>query len=338
MAMGFLASPLGSGLRWDAGKGWGGLVAIALLLALSGCQGQDNATVTAPAPVEGAATSPETLVAPVTDPGPGSSAAAVPGETEAVGTSQAIDNPVQSSHELTPGRYCYSLESETLTAAIGLTVKDDDSVAGESQGTIHNDSAGYYSSYGQTITGSIAQEQLNLELTSYIEDDVQQAQERWSLGNDQLDTGRDVYEQVDCSVVQDQLAVVDDVITGSGYSTEAQLESATAALNDLTDAATNVRVQRLSFAPGASDGVVEDGVVRAERNQYLVGAAAGQTLALSISALENNVAFGLVAPDGSVLFYEETNVEVSLPQSGDYSIVVGGTRGNASYRLTVEIR
>jgi len=116
------------------------------------------------------------------------------------------------------------------------------------------------------------------------------------------------------------------------------LSDASAPRNELTEWAQFVRVRRLSFAPGLSSGLVEDSVVRAHRDEYLVEAAAGQIMTLSISALEQNAVFGVVAPDGSVLLNEETFIELELPQPGDYSIVVGGTRGNASYELEVEIR
>lgn len=319
MAMHLLASWFGSRSSWFKASG---TLAIALTLTLAGCK------------------SPEKSAASV-DRSPGVTSAPAPGadRAETTGnsaTSKVIGEPIVSAHEMIPGRHCYSTNSETLTGAVGLTVKADDSVVGESQATVHNEAVGYYTGYGQTFTGAIADDQLTLDVTSYIEGNVQQRQETWSLGNDQLMIGQDVFDQVDCSVVQEQLALVDEMI---GQTAIAQLEPATASPNELTEAASNVRVRRLSFAPGASRALVEDAVVRAERDEYLVGAAAGQTLTLEISALEQNAVFGVVAPDGSVLLNEgETFAELKLPQAGDYSIVVGGTRGNASYGLEVEIR
>lgn len=331
MAIDLFASRFGfgSGLAKASGP-----LAIALALTLAGCESPEQPTANAPVDSVPAVTS---APVPASTPGSGSTATETPSISE---TSQVIGEPIVSEHELIPGRHCYSIASDVLTAAIGVTVTEDDRVMGESQGTIHNEAVGYFSGYVQTFDGAIAKDQITLELTSYIEDDVQQAQETWTLGNDQLNTGRDIYDQVDCSVVQEQLAIAFEYGEASEAddSTVAPLQETSAALNELTEGANYVRVRRLSFAPGSSSAVVEDAVVRGDRDEYLVGAAAGQTMTLSISALEQNAVFGVAAPDGSVLLYEETFAELKLPQAGDYSIVVGGTRGNASYGLEVEIR
>lgn len=325
--MHLLAKRFGSSSRWAKASG---TLAIALALTLAGCESPEQPTVTAPvgsAPAETSAPAPS------------------PNSTEtpvASQTSQVIGEPIVSDHELIPGRHCYSIESDVLTAAIGVTLTEDDRVLGETQGTIHNETAGYFSGYVQTFAGGISQDQLTLDLTSYIEGDVQEAQETWTLGNDQLNTGRDVYDQVDCSVVQEQLAIAFEYGDGAEVPAEgptvAPVQETSAAVSELTEGANSVRVRRLSFAPGASSAFVEDAVVRGDRDEYLLGAAAGQTMTLSISALEENAVFGVATPDGSVLVTEKTFAELELPQDGDYSIVVGGTRGNASYGLEVEIR
>ncbi len=325
MVIDLFAARFGSGSRLAKASG---TLAIALALTLVGCESPEKPTATPPVDTAPAVTS---------APAPSSDSSETPESGE---TSQVIGEPIVSDHELIPGRHCYSIESDVLTAAIGVTVTEDERVLGESQGTIHNEAVGYFSSYVQTFEGAIAKDQLTLDLTSYIEGDVQQAQETWMLGNDQLNTGRDVYDPVDCSVVQEQLAIAFEYGEGTEADgpTVAPLQETSAALTELTEGANSVRVRRLSFAPGASTAVVEDAVVRGDRDEYLLGAAAGQTMTLSISALEQNAVFGVAAPDGSVLLTEETFAELELPQAGDYSIVVGGTRGNASYGLEVEIR
>ncbi|MEJ7576698.1 MAG: hypothetical protein WKF74_06815 [Pyrinomonadaceae bacterium] len=96
--------------------------------------------------------------------------------------------------------------------------------------------------------------------------------------------------------------------------------------------------QRLRFARGSSTAAVEDSVVRGTRNRYLLGARAGQTMIVRISSLEDNAVFDVYAARGRKrLTTERTEWGGELPASGDYVISVGGTRGNASYRLEVEI-
>lgn len=69
----------------------------------------------------------------------------------------------------------------------------------------------------------------------------------------------------------------------------------------------------------------------------MLEAAAGQTLNLTLTSLEDNAVLDVYAPDGALLAREATTASVELPSGGDYTIIVGGTRGNASYELIIEI-
>lgn len=99
----------------------------------------------------------------------------------------------------------------------------------------------------------------------------------------------------------------------------------------------------LRFEKGASSATVSGGVVRGDRDVYTLGARAGQTMEVSISALEDNAAFVLRGPDGKYLpgagdGDDATGFKGVLPLAGSYVIEVGGTRGNAEYTLRVSIR
>lgn len=59
---------------------------------------------------------------------------------------------------------------------------------------------------------------------------------------------------------------------------------------------------------------------------------------MKITSLEKNAVFNVIAPDGKTIKQEATTWSGKLPANGDYQIIVGGTRGNASYELTVEIK
>lgn len=103
------------------------------------------------------------------------------------------------------------------------------------------------------------------------------------------------------------------------------------------------RVRRIRFAPGAVSATIEDAVVRGTRDTYLVGASQGQTMTIKIASLESNAVFELKAPPNKVgqrrtLKPEAIRWTGVLPQTGDYQIIVGGTRGNASYKLQVTIK
>ena len=97
------------------------------------------------------------------------------------------------------------------------------------------------------------------------------------------------------------------------------------------------RAEVIRFAAGATGASVSGAVVRGEQAVYVLGAAGGQTMSVSITSLEDNAVFAVYPPSGPPIVREATDARLWLPDTGDYSIVVGGTRGNASYDLTVVI-
>lgn len=101
--------------------------------------------------------------------------------------------------------------------------------------------------------------------------------------------------------------------------------------------------RRIRFAKGRQSATVSYSVVRGDRDTYILGAGAGQTMTVKITSLEDNAVFQIENPDGEYLEGagdgdDAMSFTGSLPDKGDYKIIVGGTRGNASYRLTVSIK
>lgn len=110
------------------------------------------------------------------------------------------------------------------------------------------------------------------------------------------------------------------------------------------------------FARGASSAVLEGAAVRGGRDLYVVEARAGQRLDLRVTSLERNAVIQVWEP-GARRRWSEGLLDVegralpgagegddtrawsgTLPRSGAYLVVVGSSRGNASYRLAVSIR
>ena len=102
--------------------------------------------------------------------------------------------------------------------------------------------------------------------------------------------------------------------------------------------------KKVRFAPGTSSTTIKGGVVRGDRDRYYIGAKAGQKMTVKITSLEKNAVFQIYyhgeeeslpgAGDGD----DATNWSGELPIDNEYVIVVGGTRGNASYTLTISIK
>ena len=89
---------------------------------------------------------------------------------------------------------------------------------------------------------------------------------------------------------------------------------------------------------GEFETMVAGAVIRGDRDEYSIDVAAGQTMVLSITSVEDNAVFDLYAPTGGVLVAESIAFEVSTTDSGVYRLVVGGTRGNTTYEVAVAVR
>ena len=101
--------------------------------------------------------------------------------------------------------------------------------------------------------------------------------------------------------------------------------------------------QKIRFARGESSATVKGAVVRGDRDRYYVGAKKGQTMSVKITSVESNAVFQIYLPGeeqalpGAADGDDATDWSGDLPADADYAIVVGGTRGNATYTLKVSI-
>jgi hypothetical protein len=225
----------------------------------------------------------------------------------------------QAGQGVAPGRYCYGIEADTQEGVLRLTVAADQSITGDSSVTIQAPEEGYYSSYAQKLSGQLQGNQAAVDITTWIEYDVQESQEVWTITPETVQAERSAFNAIDCAVAQERFAGPDG------------LEAA-----DLLEGAT-VREQRVQFDPGTTGATVEDAVVQGERTVYQVRAEGGQQMVLLLVSPEDNAVLDVISPSGLVLARESTREDLILPQTGDYQIVVGGTRGNATYKLRIDI-
>ncbi len=103
------------------------------------------------------------------------------------------------------------------------------------------------------------------------------------------------------------------------------------------------RTQKVRFARGRTTAVLKGAVVRGTQDQYILGARRSQTMTVHITSLEKNAVFAILGPDATALTGAEEGADATdwtgeLPLTGDYSIWVGPTRGNATYTLEVTVR
>jgi hypothetical protein len=101
--------------------------------------------------------------------------------------------------------------------------------------------------------------------------------------------------------------------------------------------------KRIKFVKGKNTATVSGALLRGDLDTYIVDAKEGQMMRVKITSPEKNAVFQIKDANGEYLkdAGEEdaaTDLTSNLPKTGDYKIIVGGTRGNASYRMTVSIK
>lgn len=102
--------------------------------------------------------------------------------------------------------------------------------------------------------------------------------------------------------------------------------------------------QKVRFPKGSSSTTISGAVIRGDRDRYYLGAKKGQTMSVRISSLEKNAVFQIYLPgeqeplSGAGEEDDAMKWSGELPADAEYVIVVGGTRGNASYKLTISIK
>ena len=109
-----------------------------------------------------------------------------------------------------------------MSSTARIYIEKGNQVTGRVNATIHNEKEGYYTSYFQRLQGTKQGTQLKLNITTKIELDTQKSQETWVLNSNSLNTGREVYEKVACSVSRirfargaDSATVQNSVVRGS---------------------------------------------------------------------------------------------------------------------------
>jgi hypothetical protein len=133
------------------------------------------------------------------------------------------------------------------------------------------------------------------------------------------------------------------------------IRAITAAFSLAVLAATAVaqEAREIRFAPRSNSSTVSGSVVRGTRDIYSFSARKGQTARIDVSAVESNAAITVWRPgarpgptdddiEGTTLPGAGEGQDAQrwfglLPETGRYIIVVGPTRGNATYQLRLGI-
>tara|TARA_Y100001970_G_scaffold168614_1_gene206197 strand:+ start:77 stop:1144 length:1068 start_codon:yes stop_codon:yes gene_type:complete len=101
---------------------------------------------------------------------------------------------------------------------------------------------------------------------------------------------------------------------------------------------TDPTVQRIQFNEGESSTSLSGAIVRGESGPiYLFQANAQQLLNATITTLEENGSLDIVSPSGTLIAANQKDIELLLPETGDYLMQVNPIRGNVSFEVIFEI-
>lgn len=252
----------------------------------------------------------------VSDPAESGSEQPVP---PAPAESQAMEKTeTATAATLLPADYCYAIGTDDLSGALRLTVSEAGQVQGNASVSISNEAEGYFTSYFQNFAGDLSADVATVEVLTWIEYDLQNTTETWTVSDSQVIADNATFSAISC----DDALITERFI---GIDEGAELLAGLPAGD------------RIQFEPGTTGAVLENSVVRGDRDLYLLQADGGQSMTLNIASLEDNAVFDVVSPTGFIMAREVTTTDLLLSERGDYRVIVGGTRGNATYSLNVTI-
>ena len=97
--------------------------------------------------------------------------------------------------------------------------------------------------------------------------------------------------------------------------------------------------RRLQFKRGTSEATVQGRVSIALPDTYLIGARAGQTMTIKLTAARKAVRFLLMSPSTRSLVADNARDWTGvLEESGDYTIIIDSDARNSIYSMTVSIK
>ena len=97
--------------------------------------------------------------------------------------------------------------------------------------------------------------------------------------------------------------------------------------------------RRVQFKRGSSSATVQGKVSIALPDTYLVGARAGQLMTVQLTSPQKSVRFLVMSPVSTSLIADNARSWTgTLPETGDYHIIVDGDERGGTYSMTISIK
>jgi hypothetical protein len=232
-------------------------------------------------------------------------------------------NPTSATPAPYP-RTCYVGDADTAPGLYVVLETHDDGTA--IAGTLRGDGAPQQIEYATGTSGTGGDYTMRVVPVQGAGD---ARTETWNLTATAVSIGETAGAQTaDCATMTAQVKSIDDAVAAAPRGPD----------GSITGQARAFRIDKaVTFAAGANTADESNAVVRGEADRYRLMARAGQTLKVAVTAAESNAVVEVVAPDGSTLVTEVTQQDITLPADGEYSVIVSGSRGNATYKLSITI-
>ena len=221
-----------------------------------------------------------------------------------------------------PQRQCYQLNDDGLTTHLRLTVDSQrQSIQGDARSLVKNYEVGDSTSYAQVFSGTLVDNQGELQVRTWLDNDIQADDETWNFTDETLEIDGRVLNLTDCQLVDPAFQDVNGL----------------EASDLIDDMAARLR-ETVQLAPGTSSITLNNSVLQGTQNLYYLRTQGGEQMDLSIKSSGNNAVFNVISPSNYILAYEAQAETILLPHPGDHMVIVDGTGENdVTYELTIGI-
>ena len=117
-----------------------------------------------------------------------------------------------------------------------------------------------------------------------------------------------------------------------------QYKEAGSTISNLETGETKPAFRRVQFQRGASSATLKGKASIALPDTYLIGARAGQTMTVQLTAPRKSVRFLVMTPTSNLIADNSRGWSGALPENGDYTIIVDADEVGGTYSMTISIK
>ena len=117
-----------------------------------------------------------------------------------------------------------------------------------------------------------------------------------------------------------------------------QYREATSTITNLESGESKPAFRRVQFQRGSSSAILKGKASISLPDTYLVGARAGQVMTVQLTAPRKSVRFLVMTPKTNLIADNSRGWSGTLPENGDYTIIVDADEVGGTYSMTISIK